>query len=265
MIRVRRIAHASFETPDIERQVAYYTEILGLTLVAKDDDAAYLASTLDHHSVVLRYGIEPRCTRIAFQLAPDADLDAFEHQVAEHGIKTARKSDPEPSIPAVISFTDPKGTVMEVFREREFSGQRYQSQGVVPHRLGHVAFHVEDVQKAAKFYRDVLGFRDSDWMADFFAFLRCGPDHHTINLVETGKVKLHHLAFEVRDWSHLQTACDFLRARSSSYLPSSTRCMTRISATSSRGPGTATGHSDLRFGQRIPPRQTCGASGRPRR
>jgi catechol 2,3-dioxygenase-like lactoylglutathione lyase family enzyme len=210
MIRVRKIAHAGFETPDLDRQVAYYTDILGLALVAKDKDAAYLASTLDHHSVVLRRGAEPRCTRIAFQLAPDADLDAFERQVAGHGIKTTRKKDPEPSIPELVSFEDPKGTVMEVFRERAFSGQAYQGKGIVPHKLGHVAFHVVDVKKIARFYCDVLGFRDSDWMADFFAFLRCGPDHHTINLVDTGKVKMHHIAFEVRDWAHIQTACDFL-------------------------------------------------------
>ncbi len=173
MIRVRKIAHAGFETPDLDRQVAYYADILGLTLVAKEKDAAYLASTLDHHSVVLRRGSEPRCTRIAFQIAPDADLGEFERQVAAHGIKTARQKDPEPSIPDLVSFEDPKGTIMEVFR-------------------------------------DVLGFRDSDWMADFFAFLRCGPDHHTINLVDTGKVKMHHVAFELRDWAHIQTACDFL-------------------------------------------------------
>src|ERR1700730_3565786 len=54
MIRVRKIAHAAFETPDLDRQVAYYTDILGLSLVAKDKDAAYLASTLDHQSVVRR-------------------------------------------------------------------------------------------------------------------------------------------------------------------------------------------------------------------
>ena len=210
MIRVRKIAHAGFETPDLDRQTAYYTDILGLALVAKDKDAAYLASTLDHHSVVLRRGAEARCTRIAFQLAPDADLDAFERQVAAHGIKTTRKKDPEPSIPELVSFEDPKGTIMEVFREHAFSGQAYQGKGIVPHKLGHVAFHVADVKKIAKFYCDVLGFRDSDWMADFFAFLRCGPDHHTINLVDTGKVKMHHIAFEVRDWAHIQTACDFL-------------------------------------------------------
>ena len=41
-----------------------------------------------------------------------------------------------------------------------------------------------DVKRVTKFYCDVLGFRESDWMADFFSFLRCGPDHHTINLME---------------------------------------------------------------------------------
>ena len=42
-----------------------------------------------------------------------------------------------------------------------------------------------DVKKASDFYCDVLGFRVSDWMADFFVFLRCSPDHHTINLVDS--------------------------------------------------------------------------------
>jgi len=80
----------------------------------------------------------------------------------------------------------------------------------VPHKLGHVAFHCQDVKKVAQFYVDVLGFRESDWMADFFVFLRCGPDHHTINLMGTGSNRHFHTAFEVRDWGHLQTACDFL-------------------------------------------------------
>ena len=54
MIRVKRIAHAAFLTPDLDRQIDYYTEVMGLTLVEREGDTAYLASTLDHHSVVLR-------------------------------------------------------------------------------------------------------------------------------------------------------------------------------------------------------------------
>jgi catechol 2,3-dioxygenase-like lactoylglutathione lyase family enzyme len=210
MIRVRRLAHASYETPDVERMVAYYIEILGLSLVEKEKDTAYLAATLDHHAIVLRKGSEPKCVRLAFQISPETELGEFERQIAGSGIKSERRQDPEPSISEMVCFADPKGTIMEVFNNHAFSGQPFQSKGVVPHKLGHVAFHAADVQAITKFYCDVLGFRVSDWMADFFSFLRCGPDHHTINLIGTGRNKHHHTAFELRDWAHLQTACDYL-------------------------------------------------------
>jgi len=210
MIRVKKIAHASYETPDLEQQIDYYTNILGLTLVAKEKDTAYLASTVDHHSVVLRKGAQAQCMRIGFQVGLEDDLNAFEKQTAAHGIKTQRRKDPEPSISDMVTFEDPKGTIMEVFKREELGKQGFTTKGVVPHKLGHVAFHCVDVKQVTKYYCDVLGFRESDWMADFFSFLRCGPDHHTINLMGTGKNRHFHTAFELRDWSHLQTACDFL-------------------------------------------------------
>jgi catechol 2,3-dioxygenase-like lactoylglutathione lyase family enzyme len=210
MIRVRKIAHATYEMPDLEKQIEYYTDILGLTLVAKDKDAAYLANAVDHHSVVLRKGPDAKCVRIGFQIASDADLGEFERQTASHGVKTQRKKDPEPTIADMVTFEDPKGTIMEVFKPGDYSGQKFQAKGIVPHKLGHVAFHCADVKNVTDFYCDVLGFRVSDWMADFFSFLRCGPDHHSINLMGTGTNRHFHTAFELRDWGHMQTACDFL-------------------------------------------------------
>jgi len=184
--------------------------VLGLTLTEKGKDTVYLASTLDHHSVVLKRGSQAQCIRIGFALGTDDDLGEFERQVQAHGIKTQRKKDSDPTISDLVTFEDPKGTVMEVFKRDAFSGQRFPTKGIVPHKLGHVAFHVTDVKHVTKFYCDVLGFRESDWMADFFSFLRCGPDHHTINLVQTGSNRHFHTAFELRDWAHLQTACDYL-------------------------------------------------------
>jgi catechol 2,3-dioxygenase-like lactoylglutathione lyase family enzyme len=35
MIRVSKIAHASYETPDLAQQTEYYTAILGLTVAAQ--------------------------------------------------------------------------------------------------------------------------------------------------------------------------------------------------------------------------------------
>lgn len=210
MIRVKKIAHAAYETPDLDRMVEYYTEILGLTLTGREPGTAYLASTIDHHSVVLHQGAHARCVRIGFQIGIDDDLDAFEKQTAAHGIRTERASDPAPGIADMVAFADPKGTVMEVLKPGGFAPQPFASKGIVPHKLGHVAFFVRDVKKATDFYCNVLGFRVSDWMGDFFSFLRCGPDHHTINLMQADEDRHFHTAFELRDWAHLQTACDFL-------------------------------------------------------
>src|SRR5215475_8668744 len=113
MIGVRKIVYACYEMPDPQQQAEYYTDILGLTLIEKDKDAVYLAHTIDHHSVVLRKGAEPKCVRLGFQLGIDDDLDAFDKQTQGHGIKTARKEDPEPSVADQLSFEDPKGTVVE--------------------------------------------------------------------------------------------------------------------------------------------------------
>jgi len=133
-----------------------------------------------------------------------------QHVLNVHAGHAQRRKDAEPTISDMVTFTDPKGTMMEVFKRDAFSGQRFPSKGIVPHKLGHVAFFVSDVKRTTDFYCDVLGFRVSDWMGDFFSFLRCGRDHHTINLMQTNEDRHFHTAFELRDWAHLQTACDYL-------------------------------------------------------
>src|SRR2546427_9909377 len=144
MIRVRKIAQASYEVPDVEQQTDYYTNVLGMTLVGKEKDATFLANTVDHHSVVLRKGSQAQCVRIAFQIGEGDDLDAFEKQVRGHGVKTERKKDPERSISELLTFEDPKGTGMEGFKRADFSHQKFQAQGIVPYKLGHGAFHGPD-------------------------------------------------------------------------------------------------------------------------
>jgi catechol-2,3-dioxygenase len=66
MIAVRKISHATYETPDIDKQTEYYTNVLGLSLIAKERGAVYLASTNDHHSIILRQGEHVKCTRMGF-------------------------------------------------------------------------------------------------------------------------------------------------------------------------------------------------------
>ena len=211
MIRVRKIAHASYEMPDLDKQAEYYTDILGLNLTAKEKDAVYLANTVDHHRWCCARASRRKCTRVGFQIGPNEDLNEFEKQT-----QSARREDvaQEGSRAVDLRHAGLRGSKGHA-RSRcssapDFAHQKFPTKGVVPHKLGHVAFHCEDVKKVAQFYVDVLGFRESDWMADFFVFLRCGPDHHTINLMGTGSNRHFHTAFEVRNWGQLQEACDFL-------------------------------------------------------
>ena len=40
MIKPRRIGHATFETPDLEKAIAYYGEFMGLVLAEREKDRA---------------------------------------------------------------------------------------------------------------------------------------------------------------------------------------------------------------------------------
>jgi hypothetical protein len=98
-------------------------------LVAKERDVVYLANSIEHHSIILRHSLHPKCTRIGFQLGPDDDLGAFEKQTAAHGLRTSRKKDPEPAIDDMVAFEDPKG-----HRDGSVQASGTAKPGILQHR-----------------------------------------------------------------------------------------------------------------------------------
>jgi len=88
-----------------------------------------------------------------------------------------------------------------------------QHYGVGPLKLGHCAYAVADPKAVADFYCRILGFKVSDWIEDFFVFLRCGVDHHTVNFVRGPLQQMHHIAFELKDFAHMQNACELFNQR----------------------------------------------------
>ena len=107
-------------------------------------------------------------------------------------------------------FKDAKGTPVEIFAEYTFARRERKPGTIQPLKLGHVAYRCHDVQKVVRFYEEHLGFRVSDWRGTAFAFMRCGVDHHTVNFVIDEEQKLHHIAFEVKDWGEMHRAAEHL-------------------------------------------------------
>ncbi len=213
MIQVKRISHATFETPDIDRQIAYFTQIAGLVLAERVNGRAYLATKVGDLAVQLEKGTAARCAKIAFQTAPETSIEDIRRGIEKENVRCEVRNDPTPGIPRMVSFEDPKGTVMEVFAGQTPISQNQAVPGVGPLKLGHLAFCVPEPKAFVEFYTRVLGFRLSDWIQDWFAFLRCGPDHHTINFVRGKRTHMHNIAFELKDWAQVQAACDFLGSK----------------------------------------------------
>ena len=77
----------------------------------------------------------------------------------------------------------------------------------MPNKIGHIAARTRSAAAVTEFYESALGFRWSDWMGDFFVFLRCNTDHHTVNFVNASRPgELHHFAFELGDRAELLRA-----------------------------------------------------------
>ncbi len=210
MINVRRLGYATLSTPDLQRQIDYWTGIVGLRVVDRDAKCAVLATMLGQEAVVLESGDHADLSRIAFQVAPDSDFDGMGAALKDAGLHYELRSDLTPAVKKALVFTDPKGTVVELFAECGFHPVGAAGGGVNPLKLGHVASRVVDVEKVAKFYQEVLGFRVSDWVGDHFVFMRCGVDHHTVNFVRYDTPRLHHVAFEVKDWTEIQRSVEIL-------------------------------------------------------
>ena len=213
MIAVKRISHATFETPDIEKAIEHHTQVIGLSLVARERDRAYLATRLGQLAVEFVRSNEPKCAKLSFEVPANSDFAAIRRELAGHGISAEQKSDATPGLSQVLSFTDPKGTTIELFRDWSTVGNGQQVVGAGAFKLGHVAFIVPEPKAMAEFYGKVLGFRVSDWIGDFFVFMRCNADHHTVNFIRGERVAMHHIAYELKDVAHLQTTCDLLGQR----------------------------------------------------
>ena len=208
MIKPRRIGHATFETADLEKQIAYWTDIAGLVLAEREKNRAFLASKTGLLAVQLEQTDRADCTRLSFEVAPDSDFDELARNLSADGIKSELRNDSIPGMGKVLTFKDNKGTSIDLFKEWNYLGKHHQVNGIGPLKLGHIAFHVPDVKATADFYSKVMDFRMSDWIEDWFVFMRCNADHHTVNFIKGDNIEMHHIAFELKDMSHIQAACE---------------------------------------------------------
>ncbi|MET0190650.1 MAG: VOC family protein [Pseudonocardia sediminis] len=208
-VRVSKLGYVGFTTPDVDRLVEYYTRVLDFELVESSPDGAFLTTGVDHHCVTVTRGEGRARTSVGYEI--HEDLDDAARRLGEAGYATQRRSDVGPGTPDVLVLAEPgTGVPLHLITAQDPSGVSGYPP-LRPTKLGHVAAYTADLGLLQGFYQDLLGFRWSDTVGDFFVFLRCNADHHAANFMASAKYDgMHHVAYEMRDPSHLISMLDHL-------------------------------------------------------
>lgn len=135
-------------------------------------------------------------------------LDGVASRLDNLGIavtRCARSLADERFVSDLISFADPAGNRLEIFCGPEIStdafipGRPISGFRTGPLGMGHVVVNVDNLDLLLPFYRDVLGFRVSDFRRGpvKLYFFHLNSRHHSFAMVETGKTTPHHVMVEL--------------------------------------------------------------------
>ena len=205
---IQGLGYVGVRAKSLEDWSSFGTRFLGMQLV--DKSARSLALRMDDRKqrvVVAEDGGEG-VAFFGWEVADGATLDRFAARLEAAGVQVARGTRAladERRVRELIVLADPLGNRLEIFHGPEVAAEAFRPGRAIsgfrtgPLGMGHAVLHVVDIDDAVPFYRDVLGFRLSDYMLRPFNayFFHANPRHHSIAFIETGRSATHHLMVEL--------------------------------------------------------------------
>jgi len=219
---VRQFEHLELGVPDLEEAVGFYSEIIGMSELAREDGVVYLGFGLDdNYDLALRAG--EGVGHFAFRVDDAEEIEAYQRRLEAENISYERRDGTEFSQTEAVRFHLPSGHQMEFVTVHDRSEYQLETRhahprtrGILPLDNDHLGLMAENVQELSEFFRDVLGFKISEYVVPepgqafwILGFVRNGPYHHDISIA-AGDRSLHHYAVTVSSFEHIKLACDML-------------------------------------------------------
>jgi catechol-2,3-dioxygenase len=210
-VNVIKLGFLGLNVVKIDEMRNHYGKVLGLSTTADTGAGeAYFSCGNEHHAVSFFRADQPGHRHIGLELDPEQTLGEASKALTVAGIRNEIQTSRFHGLDKVIELHDPDGYAVYLYSAMVQSRVPFSGTGIAPRKLGHVAMHAGDAKASTDFFTEQLGFRWSDWMADFFVFLRCNADHHSLNFMTSPRRGMFHVAFEVADVSQIGRACDIL-------------------------------------------------------
>jgi catechol 2,3-dioxygenase len=195
---------------DLQRSVDYYSNVLGLAVLERQDKVARLGVRASGRPLVIvreRRGLlpAPRAGRFGLYhfavLLPDRpSLGSFAAHLAASGIRAGMA---DHAVSEALYLTDPDGLGIEVYADRPRSSWTHRGNELVMVTeplditdviaagrgnvwtemppgavMGHVHLHVGGIDAAEAFYHGAIGFDKTVWSYPGALFMSAGGYHH---------------------------------------------------------------------------------------
>ncbi|HEX4893693.1 MAG TPA: VOC family protein, partial [Hyphomicrobiaceae bacterium] len=217
-MQLQSFGYFGIRSQKLDDWAEYGPKFLGLEVVERTPTTLKLRMD-DRKQRILVSSTDADVTAFGFEVADAAALDALAARLEGQQVSVRRVPAADAALRGVtgaIRFSDPLGNSLEAFygpeaRTEPFKPGRPMSgfrTGVLG--MGHAVLHVKRVETLVPFYRDVLGFKVSDFMVKPFKayFFHLNPRQHSLALLETGRDGIHHIMMETGQLDDVGQALD---------------------------------------------------------
>ncbi|MDB5438684.1 MAG: Glyoxalase/bleomycin resistance protein/dioxygenase [Caulobacteraceae bacterium] len=201
MARITDIRYIGYGVPDLGAERDFYGKTWGLKEVGEQDGMVHFAAEGDDELYVvrLRQSDIKRVDIISLAAAGRAEVDELHAKVAGAGCKIVFEPQALKTLGGGYGFRffSPDGLPFEISSDVAAGTARQVKRWEgVPQSISHIVLHSPNHKAAVDFFVEVLGFKVSDWLGDFMAFLRCNQWHHRLAILP-GPPSLNHVAYDV--------------------------------------------------------------------
>jgi len=207
---IKALSYLGLRSDQIDQWTHFAGRLLGMQRV--DRSSKTIAFRMDDRMQRLLIADETGAplSFVGWEVERREDLDACASRLEAAGIFVhhgARDHADRRFVGELIWFHDPAGNLVELVHapmaasEPFIPGRPIDGFLTGPLGMGHLVLRVENLDVMLAFYRDLLGFRISDYFLEPFKvyFLHTNPRHHSLAFVGTGRSGIHHLMVEFKN------------------------------------------------------------------
>lgn len=207
-MEIKALGYVGVQSSKLDDWSAFSTKLLGMQEVDHTRQGRAFRMDDRKQRLVVTAADSDGLGFLGWEADSSDDLERLAARLEGHGVavtlETKALAD-ERRVGRLIRFKDPNGHRVEVFCQPEVASDPFKPGRPIsgfktgPYGMGHVVLNVADIEQALVFYRDVLGFKVTDFGLTPYPlyFFHINGRHHSFAMVGSGKQSFHHFMVEM--------------------------------------------------------------------